>query len=100
MDRRQKEKDKILRQKKYWQVDPGTDLDAFEEEQQRKHDAYRSYVKEIEARFSLGDDEEDDEDLQISDEEIQFHLADHESIHKLKGKRRKLVTDAQRESNF
>ena len=32
VDRRQKEKDKILRQKKYWQVDPGTDLDAFEEE--------------------------------------------------------------------
>ena len=89
-----------MRDKRYWQKDSGTDLDKYEDELQRKFEVYRTYVKEIESKFHISEEEIDEEDLEVSEEEIAFHLSDHQNTHKLRGKRRKLVADAQRNENY
>lgn len=79
-------------QKRYWQMDPGTDIGKHQENLQKKFEDYRKYVKEVESQFGLIND--DDDDVELAPEEIEFYLYDLENIHKLKGKRRKLVTEA------
>ena len=71
-------------------MDPGTNITAYEEGLQKKFEKYRAYVKEIESQF----DWQDDDDLTLTQDQINYHLMGHENIHKLRGKRRKLVTEA------